>query len=276
MEWTYFITRLFDQSFASRWTGTCSGWTKELVVAHVVADISIWLAYLTIPVLLVKLAKNKKDLPFNLLFLLFALFIVGCGTTHLMGAITAFFPYYYMDFWVKFITAAASIGTAWVLCRAYPLMLKLPNPFAALATIEAANKELRKSEESVRMLVEGTKDVAIFMLDREGRVVTWSSAAEGMKQYRADEIIGRHFSCFYSEEDIESGKPEQELRAAINKGKTIIDGWRYKKDGSRYYANIIISTLYNSSGDVCGFSKVTRDITEKWKVNKKLEKVNKN
>lgn len=136
------FTNFFDQSFADRWSGNCSGWTKELVIAHVSADLLIWLAYMVIPVLLIRLLKARKDIPFNIFFLLFAVFIVGCGLTHLMGAITAFSPYYYMDFWVKFITAIASLSTAWLFLRAYPHIINLPNPFKALTLIEKANKEL--------------------------------------------------------------------------------------------------------------------------------------
>ena len=98
MEWTDLITKLFDQSFASRWDGTCSGWTKGLVIVHVIADMIIWIAYTVIPIILVFLARNRKDIPFNFFFFLFAAFIIGCGLTHLMGAIVPFYPYYYLDF----------------------------------------------------------------------------------------------------------------------------------------------------------------------------------
>ena len=90
MEWINLVTGFFDKSFASRWAGTCTGWTKELVIAHVVADSLIWLAYMVIPILLVRLARDRKDIPFNIFFFLFSIFIVGCGFTHFMGAITAF------------------------------------------------------------------------------------------------------------------------------------------------------------------------------------------
>ncbi len=136
------ITKFFDQSFASRWSGNCGGWTKSLVITHVIADLLIWASYMTIPVLLIRLSIKRNDLPFNIFFILFAIFIVGCGFTHLVGAVTAFYPYYYIDFWVKSVTAFASIWTAILLYKMYPQMVSIPNPFTALGTIEKKNKEL--------------------------------------------------------------------------------------------------------------------------------------
>src|SRR5579872_4365501 len=113
------ITKFFDQSFASRWTGLCGGWTKELVIAHSIMDFVIWFAYMTIPIMLLLIAKNRNDIPFNSFFFWFAVFIVSCGFTHLMNIITSFSPLYYMDFWVKTITAVASAATAWLFYRSY-------------------------------------------------------------------------------------------------------------------------------------------------------------
>lgn len=164
MNWLDLIVKLFDQSFASRWTGNCSGWTKELAIVHVISDILIWIAYMTIPMLLVRLARNRKDLPFSVLFFLFAMFIIGCGFTHLMGAITTFYPYYYMDFWVKAITAAVSVMTAWVLWRMYPRMVSMPNPFTALSIIEKTNKELLSTNNELYLANKVNKELEDFAL----------------------------------------------------------------------------------------------------------------
>lgn len=136
------VTRFFDSDFASRWTGQCTGWTQQLAAAHVIADIFIWLAYMTIPIALVRIARLRRDIPFNSFFFLFAVFIVGCGLTHLAGAITTFAPYYYVDFWVKAVTAVASVGTAWMFWMAFPRIVSLPNPFTTLKMVEDMNKEL--------------------------------------------------------------------------------------------------------------------------------------
>jgi formate hydrogenlyase transcriptional activator len=125
---------------------------------------------------------------------------------------------------------------------------------------------LRLSEERFRRLVAEVKDYAIFMLDPEGRVKTWNEGAERIKGYHADEIIGRHFSCFYTSEDIERGKPNEELKIAARDGRLEDDGWRLRKDGSRFWASVVITALHDEAGKLVGFTKVTRDITERKRV----------
>jgi PAS domain S-box-containing protein len=123
--------------------------------------------------------------------------------------------------------------------------------------------ELARSEERFRLLVEGVTDYAIFMLDPFGNVVTWNSGAERIKGYRAEEIVGRHFSCFYEEEDVANGKPQQELEKAIRQGSFEEEGWRVCKDGSKFMAQVLITPLLDESGRLIGFSKLTRNITER-------------
>ena len=107
---------------------------------------------------------------------------------------------------------------------------------------------LRESEEQYRLLVEGTRDYAIFMLDTEGQVVSWNQGAENIKGYSADEVIGLHYSVFYSDEDVESGIPDEQLREAHKVGRYEAEGWRLRKDGSRFWANVVITALYDDSG----------------------------
>ena len=122
---------------------------------------------------------------------------------------------------------------------------------------------LRESEERFRLLVEGVKDYAIFMLDPEGRIVTWNRGAERIKGYGPGEILGQHFSIFYTEADIERGHPAAELRLAAAEGSYEERGLRVRKDGSRFWANVVITALRDAEGDIRGFAKVTRDITER-------------
>ncbi len=120
---------------------------------------------------------------------------------------------------------------------------------------------LRESEERFRLLVDGAKDHAIFLLDPDGRVVSWNSGAQMITGYTAPEIIGRHISCFYAPEDVELGKPERLLKAAAEHGVAEDEGWRVRKDGSQFWAEVAVSALLDESGHVRGYSKVTRDIT---------------
>ncbi len=126
-----------------------------------------------------------------------------------------------------------------------------------------AQEALQLSEERLRAMVESVKDYAIFTLDPQGYVTSWNPGAERIKGYRAGEIIGQHFSKFYLQEDLDRGKPDYELKVAAATGRFEDEGWRLRKDGSRFWANVIISPLRDSAGNLRGFSKVTRDFTER-------------
>jgi len=122
---------------------------------------------------------------------------------------------------------------------------------------------LRESEARFRLLVESVRDYAIFLLDPEGHVATWNAGAERIKGYRAEEIIGRHFSVFYPAERIAEGFPQYELEVAAREGRFEDEGWRIRKDGSRFWANVVITALHDPGGKLVGFAKVTRDLTER-------------
>jgi len=123
--------------------------------------------------------------------------------------------------------------------------------------------ELRQSEERFRLMVEAVQDYAIFMLDAMGFIVTWNEGAKRIKGYSPDEIIGKHFSTFYTAEDLATNKPERELKIAIATGKYEEEGWRVRKNGSVFWANVVITALFNEQNKHIGFSKVTRDLTER-------------
>jgi PAS domain S-box-containing protein len=140
----------------------------------------------------------------------------------------------------------------------------------ALATISRdiserkwADVALRESQERYRLLVEGVKDYAIIMLDVEGRITSWNTGAERIKGYLAEEIVGEHFSRFYPAEDVGRGKPELELKVAAEEGRCEYEGWRVRKNGTRFFANIVITALRDEAGHLRGFAKVTRNITER-------------
>jgi|HubBroStandDraft_6_1064221.scaffolds.fasta_scaffold00376_16 PAS domain S-box-containing protein len=126
-----------------------------------------------------------------------------------------------------------------------------------------AQEKLRISEERFRVLVNGVEDYAIILLDPTGHVISWSSGAEKIVGYTAQEILGGHLSRFYPPEDIESGKPDKEIESAALNGRVEDEGWRVRKDGSRFWANVVVTALRNEAGDLYGFAKISRDITER-------------
>lgn len=132
-----------------------------------------------------------------------------------------------------------------------------------IAHRKRAEEKLRQSAEHFRLLVEQVEDYAIFSLDPEGRVSSWNAGAEHIKGYRAHEIIGQHISRFYPREDVERGIPEMGLRAAATEGRFEYEGWRVRKDGSRFWANVVITALRDHQAKLVGFSKITRDLTER-------------
>ncbi|MGB2868428.1 MAG: PAS domain S-box protein [Bacteroidota bacterium] len=137
-----------------------------------------------------------------------------------------------------------------------------------------SEEALRKSESLFRLMLENVRDYAIVMLDAGGRVVTWNTGAERIQGYPANEILGQHVSRFYSKEDVEHGTPKQELAAATAHGRFENEGWRLRKDGSRFLANSIITALHDEKGRLQGFIKIIRDITERRKVQEEIQKLN--
>ena len=126
-----------------------------------------------------------------------------------------------------------------------------------------ATAQRDQSEERFSLMVGSVKDYAIFMLDPQGIVATWNAGAQLIKGYRPEEIIGRHFSCFYSKEEVLAGKCERELEIADREGRFEEEGWRVRKDGSRFWANVVITAVRDARGQLRGFAKVTRDLTER-------------
>ncbi len=121
----------------------------------------------------------------------------------------------------------------------------------------------RRSDLQLRSLVEGVRDYAIYLLDRDGHVTTWNPGAERIKQYTADEIVGMHFSRFFTHEDAERGRPAELLQRAAVRGRIEEEGWRVRKDGSRFWANVILTAILDTAGELTGFAKVTRDYTDR-------------
>ncbi len=127
----------------------------------------------------------------------------------------------------------------------------------------AAQDELRRQDQMTRSIVESVRDYAIYMLDRDGHVATWSAGGERIKGYTADEILGKHFSRFFVQEDVERNHPAELLRLAAERGRFEEEGWRVRKDGSRFWADSILTAIRDSTGEISGYAKVTRDFTDR-------------
>jgi PAS domain S-box-containing protein len=386
--------------------GFCYRWNSGLVWLNVLSDTLIALAYFTIPFTLLWFIRKRRDLPFSWMFALFGVFIIACGTTHVMEVWNLWHAQYWLAGIIKAITALASILTAILLVQLVPKALALPSPgelkevnrhlvertkelasgnkalqhfqeqqrllfdsipypvwvyesytlaindvnlsairsygysreeFLSLtikdlrpaadtpALLENAKKApegaetagsckhrkkngdlidveitsdtvvfegrdarlvvatdvterkqteeaLRQSDERLNLLVQGVKDYAILMLDPEGRVTTWNDGAERIKGYRAEEVIGQHFSIFYTPEAVAQDKPSQELKIAAEQWRFEEEGWRVRKDGTRFWANAVITALRDKTGQLRGFGKVTRDITERRQAAEEVER----
>ena len=160
-------------------------------------------------------------------------------------------------------------GTTFLILLLALMAAMFDRRFAHRAEREAA--ALRESEERFRLLLRSLTDCAIYMLDPEGRVANWNEGAERMKGYTDREIVGTHFSRFYSREDQARGLPEEALRIAAREGKFDDDGWRIRKDGSRFWASAVIHSVRDQDGSVIGYAKVTRDITVRKQAQEALE-----
>jgi PAS domain S-box-containing protein len=135
--------------------------------------------------------------------------------------------------------------------------------FRDVTAERAMERSLEEREERLRALIDGVRDYAITMIDTEGRLTYWNAGAERMKGYRAQEVLGRHYSLFYTEEDRAGGKPDDVLRMATDQGRVEDEGWRLRKDGSKFLAHVVTSAIYDEKGQLRGFAKVTRDVTER-------------
>jgi PAS domain S-box-containing protein len=280
--------------------GHCYLWTPSLVWLHAVSDALIALAYASIPFAIVYFVRRRHDLPFHWIFLAFGVFIVACGATHAMEVWNLWHADYWIAGVIKAVTAAASLTTAVALVRVMPTALALPSPEALrkvheqlrrahdeletrvierTAELDGANRALRTevkerkaAEERFRLLAEGVSDYAIDMLDTQGRVETWTAGGERILGYRADEIVGRHFSCFYTPEDVASGGVARHLERAAAEGHLEYECRHLRKDGSEFHASVAVTALKDEAGALSGFAQVIRDLTERSKAAEELRK----
>jgi PAS domain S-box-containing protein len=168
----------------------------------------------------------------------------------------------------KAIALGVVVFTLLLIVGAYAILRRILVPLGRrLDASEAERQEAEKvrfaTEERFRLMVEDVEDYAILMLDAQGNVATWNAGSQRFKGYRAGEILGRHFSVFYLPEDVAAGRPERELEIAAAQGRVEDEGWRVRRDGTRFWANVVITALRDHDGALRGYGKITRDLTER-------------
>ncbi len=133
------------------------------------------------------------------------------------------------------------------------------------------NTDRREAEMRYRILIEGVTDYAIYSLDKNGNITSWNSGAQRIKKYTAEEIIGKHFSQFYTKEDAEAGLPAKVLETAATTGHYEGEGWRVRKDGSKFWSSVVVTPLRDEAGELIGYSKITRDVTDRMNLLEKIQ-----
>jgi PAS domain S-box-containing protein len=231
-----------------RWS-SLNGWL------YMVSYFLICVACFIIPVVIGRYLFRRQVNPYyRRIYLLFGAFILTTGITFFLDAISVWIPIYTIKAIVSLVTGVVSVITLFYLFKFLP---------RAFSLRVSKKRENYKNEERFRLLVEEVEDYAIIMVDLEGHVGTWNKGAEAIKGYTAGEIIGKPISVFYSEEDIAKNEPENNLKTAREQGRFGNETRRIRKDGSVFWANCVITALHDERGELYGYSTVTRDVTER-------------
>jgi PAS domain S-box-containing protein len=302
--------------------GFCLLWRPDLVALHVVSDLSIGLAYFSIPLAILAFLRRRPDFEYRWVAYLFAAFIVLCGTTHFAGVAMLWQPYYGLDGMIKLLTGVVSVTTAALLWPLLPKIVALPSPrllqetnhrleaeiqerreaevqlrqardnlerqvaeriavdHALRASLaekeillndkEILLKEVRRTEENFRLLVENVRDYAITWLDAQGRTATWNAGAERLYGWTAAEAVGQPLRFFFPPEAADEA--DHVLPTVRETGRYDSEGWRVRRDDSRFWAYTTITPLCDDQGRMRGYVRIAQDITERKRVEEELRR----
>src|SRR3954469_25383221 len=302
--------------------GFCLLWRPDLVVLHVVSDMTVGFAYFSIPLAILAFLRRRPDFEYRWVAYLFAAFIVLCGTTHFAAVLMLWQPYYGLDGMIKLATAVVSVITAVLLWPLLPKIVALPSPrllqetnhrleaeirerSAAEVKLRQARddlerqvaeriavdhalraslaekeillnekeillKEVRRTEENFRLLVENVRDYAITWLDTQGRTATWNAGAERLYGWSAAEAVGQPLRFFFPPEPADEA--DHILPAVRETGRYDGEGWRLRRDGSRFWASTTITPLWDDQGRMRGYVRIAQDITERKQAEEELRR----
>lgn len=273
--------------------GYCINWSQPLVLTFVVSDVLIFLSYCSMPIALGYFAHRRKDFPYPRLLVMFAVFIIACGFTHLMGAVVLWKPWYGLDAMLKAITAAVSVLTAFALWPLIPRALSLPSPSQLRRLNEALQAEInqrKRIEEALRLAKETAEqgwlterqlrsaivefsDDAIIGISLDGVITSWNQAAERMFGYLAEDVMGKAFHILAPPA---YHAAEATVLVAISRGEAIkhYETERLHKDGRLLTVSITTSPIRDKEGQVVGASKIIRDVSERKRAEQEIQRLN--
>ncbi len=265
-----FLSQMFSETGLTP-HGFCLLWEPGLIWLHVASDTVIGLSYYAIPLALAYFVWKRQDIIFGWIFWMFAAFILACGTTHFVEIWTLWHPDYWVQGLVKVATAAVSLMTAVLLWPLIPRLLELPSPMQLRQANDQLRAQIRARNDALEQLRHSEEQYRLE--EQQGYVTNWNAEAERTNGYTTAEIVGQHFSILYPTEDRERGLPPRALEFAAREGRYETEAWRVRKDGSRFWASVVIHPLTDEAHQLVGFAKATRDITARLQHREELQRV---
>ncbi len=267
--------------FASLFDLDFTPYAPVLPWLQALSDMTMGLSWFAVAICLARLAIKRPEFARRPTMWLLGLGILALGIARFIDAGLFGLPNAASQGIIKALTAVASILIAALIWRVLPKQVAAANPVQSQHITERLDTEavrhnhtveqLHRAEESFDLFVESVRDCAMYVLDTAGTVTSWNAGAQFIKQYRTDEIVGRHFSCFYTADDQAAGKPADALATASRDGIYQEEGWRVRKDGSLFMADVVINPILDRQERLVGFAKMTRDITRRKQADADLE-----